>query len=463
MNPGILGGKGQGMTSFRRGDKQCCRPAGRNRVWMLSAPLLPALLILLSACGHVVGVMQPVGTTVAGASKVDMLVLTTRRPSGNPATLYGGARAQSFSLNDITISIPPDANRKAGDVQWPSHLPPDPSREFTTLAVRPLPPTQAAGSAWLAKNLPKSRDVLVFVHGFNNRYEDAVYRFAQIMHDSHADAAPVLFTWPSGGRLYDYNYDRESTIYSRDGLEQTLHILARDPRIHEVSILAHSMGTWLAMEALRQMAIREGRVEPKIKNVILASPDIDIDVFAKQWSDLGAHRPAFTVFVSRDDRALAISRLIAGNVNRLGQINPNVEPYRSAAEKAGITFIDLTDLKTTDSGMNHGKFAASPEIVKAIGTRLVAGQTLTQSEIGLGDAVSILTAGTAKAVGTGVGLAVSAPLAVVDPNTRANLTGQADSLAQQVSDPTGVSNDARSTAGEELMTDDPRQKKPAGQ
>ena len=78
--------------------------------------------------------------------------------------------------------------------------------------------------------------------------------------------------------------------------------------------MAHSMGTWLAMESLRQMAIRDGRVQPKIKNVILASPDIDVDVFARQWTELGDKRPKFTIFVSQDDRALQVSRLISGDV-----------------------------------------------------------------------------------------------------------------------------------------------------
>jgi esterase/lipase superfamily enzyme len=98
--------------------------------------------------------------------------------------------------------------------------------------------------------------------------------------------------------------------------------------------MAHSMGTWLAMESLRQMAIRDGRVAPKIDNVILASPDIDVDVFARQWTEMGEHRPKFTIFVSQDDRALAASRFISGDVQRLGQINPAEEPYRSKLEKA---------------------------------------------------------------------------------------------------------------------------------
>jgi esterase/lipase superfamily enzyme len=422
---------------------------GWQRLSHVVALLTP--LFLLTACGHPVGVLVPVSDTVPGTTITDLLVVTTREPSGNPGTLYSGRRDPQFSLDEIKVSIPPDKNRKVGEVQWPKRLPANPATDFATVAVDHLPPTRKAASAWLDHNLPKSRDVLVFVHGFNNSYEDAVYRFAQIFHDSKTDAAPVLFTWPSAARLFDYNYDRESTIYSRDALESLLRGLAKNPHVHEVSVLAHSMGTWLAMESLRQMAIRDGRVAPKIKNVIFASPDIDVDVFARQWHDLGKNRPKFTVFVSQDDRALAISRFIAGNVNRLGQINPEKEPYRSAAEKYGITFIDLTKLRTNDS-TNHAKFAESPEVVRAIGTRLVAGQSLTQSEIGLGDDITILAAGTAKAVGTGVGLAASVPISIVDPHTRRNLKSQVDDLTGQIGGAAGMRQNGASQTADEFFS-----------
>src|ERR671924_419438 len=193
------------------------------------------------------------------------------------ALIYPKERGQvQVILEAIKVSIPPDSQRKAGEVAWPRRLPPDPAKDFATVEVNRLEPTREAGFAWLQKNLPKSHDVLVFVHGFNNTYEDSVYRFAQIVHDSKVDAAPILFTWPSGASVFDYNYDRESTTYSRDGLENMLRLLAHNPQVREVTVLAHSMGTWLAMESLRQMAIRDGRVAPKIRNVILASPDIDI-------------------------------------------------------------------------------------------------------------------------------------------------------------------------------------------
>jgi esterase/lipase superfamily enzyme len=420
-------------------------PVSRWRAPILA--LFGLLTVAIAGCGHVVGVLQPVSAKAPGTSRVDMLVVTTRAPSKDPRLLYTGRRDQNYSVDEISVSIPPDSTRKIGEVQWPRRLPPNPEKDFTTVAVKRLPPEATSGRAWLHRNLPKNGKVLVFVHGFNNRYGDAVYRFAQIMHDSGADAAPILFTWPSAGKLFDYNYDRESTIYSRDGLETVLRFLAEDPQVSEVTVLAHSMGTWLAMESLRQMAIRDGRVAPKIKSVILASPDIDVDVFGRQFRDLGNRHPKFTVFVSRDDRALAVSRFVAGNVNRLGQIDPEAEPYRSEAMKDGISFIDLTRLKAPGGDLNHDKFATSPQIVRAIGTRLVNGQSLSESKIGLGDSITILAAGTAKAVGTGAGLLVSTPLSVVDPATRRNLGSQADDFAEQLGAATRPDDGYRASAG----------------
>ena len=84
-------------------------------------------------------------------------------------------------------------------------------------------------------------------------FEEAVYRLAQIADDLHAPAVPLLFTWPSRGKLLAYGYDRESATYSRDALEALLQKLARDPEVREVSVLAHSMGNWATLEALRQM------------------------------------------------------------------------------------------------------------------------------------------------------------------------------------------------------------------
>jgi esterase/lipase superfamily enzyme len=382
---------------------------------------VPALLLfalVLGGCaGHARGVMAPVLTTGAtGGSKVDMLVVTSRVPSDDPATLFTGERSPRPYLNEITVSIPSDKYRKAGSVQWPKRLPPNPETEFAVTNVRQLNSVED-GRSWFRKHTVGGH-ALVFVHGFNNRYEDSVFRFAQIVHDSGAQVAPILFTWPSRASVFDYNYDKESTNYSRVAFEQTLRTLAKDPDVKDITVMAHSMGTWLAVESLRQMAIRDGRVAAKIDNVILASPDIDVDVFARQWTEMGEKRPQFTIFVSQDDRALAASRFISGDVQRLGAINPADEPYRTQLEKAGITVIDLTKVKSGDR-LNHGKFAESPQVVQLIGQRLVTGQTLTDSNVSLGQGITAVVAGTVSTVGKVAATTVAAPLTVLEQQNQA--------------------------------------------
>lgn len=409
-----------------------------RRIFSWSAPALLVLVSLLTGCAsRPEGVLVPVGDTASpGTTKVNLVVATTRRPSDNPGILFSGERDKLVSLNEIVVSIPPEKNRKAGEVQWPKKLPPNPQKDFTTVSVTPVK-TDVEMAGWVRPHLTKSRRVMVFVHGFNNTFEDSVYRFAQIVHDSGADVAPVIFTWPSRASVFDYNYDKESTNYSRDALEQILRAIVREPEVKDITVMAHSMGSWLTVEALRQMAIRDGRVNAKITDVILASPDLDVDVFSKQFLAMGKQHPRFTLFTSRDDKALALSRRISGNIDRLGQIDPSIEPYRSELERAGITVIDLTQLKAGDR-LNHGKFAASPEVVQLIGQRLVAGQTITDSQVGLGDRLGAVAIGTAQGVGTAASLVVTAPIAVFDPNTRKTYDEQIDRFGRAVGNTVGA-------------------------
>ena len=399
-----------------------------------SVAVVLALATSVVACGSVRGVLVPNDQTVPGARRVDMLVATTRERT-NSAEMFSGARGQGLAFASIAVSIPPASARQVGEVQWPRQVPGNPATDFVTLKADVVDRSEAL--SWFqrtVRGVPR-RQVLVFIHGFNNRFEDAVFRFAQVVHDSDAPVVPVLFTWPSRGSVLAYGYDRESTLYSRNALEKLLNAIARDPAVSEISILAHSMGNSLALETLRQMAIRDGRVAPKIRNVLLAAPDVDVDLAKEAIMDMGpkTKRPSFTLFVSQDDRALAVSRRVWGSSARLGAINPDQEPFRTQIERADVTVVDLTKLRAGDA-LHHGKFAESPEVVRLIGKRLAEGQAVSGSRIGLGDRIIQLTAGTAAAVGTAAGLAVSAPVAILDQQTRESLGEHAEGLGRSLSD-----------------------------
>ncbi len=411
------------MTNSDIGDARAAS-TGRLQRLILCLPL-----VIISGCGgHPKGVLTPIAETSADASRVDMLITTTRGRSETPGEMFTGERARAPTFADITVSIPPV--RKVGDVAWPKKLPPNPVTDFATLKADEL--TKDEAKTWLNASVRKSpdRSVLVFIHGFNNRFEDSVYRFAQIVHDSGVKSAPVLVTWPSRGSLLAYGYDRESTNYTRNALESLFQYLAADKEVKEVSILAHSMGNWLTLEALRQMAIRNDRLPAKFKNVMLAAPDVDVDVFRSQIEDMGDKHPQFTLFVSQDDRALAFSRRVWGDIPRLGSIDPEQAPYKQELADNDITVIDLTKVKAGDS-MHHGKFAESPQVVQLIGARISEGQTLTDSKMGLGDHLIAGTTGAAVAAGNAAGLILAAPVAIVDQATRDNYAHHVSGLAGQ--------------------------------
>lgn len=383
-------------------------------------------LTLAGCAGRPMGNLIVTSATAPGASAVEMLVATTRQDTlSPPGVLYNGERRTGLAFADIAVSIPPDAVRKAGEVQWPSSPPGDPARDFVTLRADRLDLKQAVAAFNTRVRKSPTRHVLVFVHGYNTRFEEAVYRFAQIVHDAGAPVVPVLFTWPSRGRLFDYAYDRDSAMFSRDALEAMLQAMIDDPNVGSVSILAHSMGNFVTVEALRQMTIRKRTLSPKIRDIMLASPDIDFDVFRREIAEIeiSDKSPPITLFVSKDDRALSASSLLAGNEPRLGAVDVHAEPYRTVLEKARVHVVDLTAVNSEDP-LNHGKFASS-EVVKAIGQRLANGQTLNDARLTLGERFGGVAQGAAGAVGKAATLAISAPAAIIDPNTRETLEDQA--------------------------------------
>ena len=395
--------------------------------------------VLLASCAerpH--GVLTPTGAQAPGTSRVDMLIATTRDSVGaQPGELFTGERGDGLAFADIAISLPPDSTRKIGDVQWPESNPPDPMRDFVTLHADRL--DRAAAVARFDARVAKAphRQVLVFVHGFNTRFEEAVYRFAQIVHDSGTTALPVLFTWPSRGKLLAYGYDHESASYSRDELEEVLQNLARDKSVGEISILAHSMGNWVTIEALRQMAIRNHGLPAKITSVMLAAPDVDFDVFQRQIAQIGSASARFTIFVSRDDQALAASRRVWGDKPRLGAIDPETAPYKQDLHADRVLVEDLTGVSSDDT-LNHGTFAQAPEVVRLIGRRLAGGQALTDGGSGVGDKFGQIAVGAAGAVGSAAGVAISAPFAVIDPRTRENLGENFEHVGSNLGDAVGA-------------------------
>ncbi|HMM92781.1 alpha/beta hydrolase [Bradyrhizobium sp.] len=345
---------------------------------MLRFLILTAAALTCGACAGIPDqMMRPVDVAADGATQVPILVATTRQAvPDNPGTMFNGERASTVSYATVTISIPPNATRTVGHVQWPASAPGNPQREFVTAAASYIDKAEFSSAITRAAQAGRTK-VLIFVHGFNNRFDEAVFRFAQIVHDSKSQAIPVLYTWPSRGEvaLSAYTYDRESANYSRDALEQLLAALSRDPNVAEINIVAHSMGNWVALEALRarsiQMAAAANRDRSsKLKNALLVAPDIDVDVFRSEIQRMGPYRPRIELFVSRDDTALDVSKIIWGGVPRMGDVNVHEEPYRSELARDNIVVFDLTKLRTSGDNAHSRAFDDITDVMTMIEQRL---------------------------------------------------------------------------------------------
>ncbi|WP_246252370.1 alpha/beta hydrolase [Ancylobacter pratisalsi] len=338
---------------------------------MVRASVIVLTAGVLAGCASRPGpdALTAVENSVPGTKEHVILVASARERDPKPGIFYNGERSEELSFARIDVSVPPA--HKPGMVEFTKQGQiPDPA---TDMVVRDAVyrETDAQFVADLKTELARrpvgDKDVFIFVHGYNNLFSEALFRFVQMAEDSKSPAVPVLFTWASRGSTADYVYDTNSATAARDRLEETIR-LALASGAEEVSILAHSMGNWVTVEALRQIQISGNKLPPsRMGNIILASPDIDVDVFKTQLKRFGKPDKPFIVIVSRDDKALGFSDFIAGGKPRLGAYTNDADLV-----SLGAVVVDMTDVKATD-GFNHGKFAQLAEMAPEL-RGMVAGK-----------------------------------------------------------------------------------------
>jgi hypothetical protein len=130
----------------------------------------------------------------------------------------------------------------------------------------------------------KMNEALVFVHGYNTSFEEALYRNAQIIYDlKYTRGISVLFSWASNGEIEDYLYDSNSALNARASFLLVLRTL-RAAGIDKIHILAHSMGNLVVLEALAGEARTANPLN--IAQLIMAAPDVDYDAFKQMAPDL---------------------------------------------------------------------------------------------------------------------------------------------------------------------------------
>ncbi|WP_299372420.1 alpha/beta fold hydrolase [uncultured Tateyamaria sp.] len=276
----------------------------------------------------------------------------------NEAGEFGIGRSETLSLIEATVSIPPE--RSLGTVS-DGFDKPKPERDFALAEM-----SRFASAAGFSQRLSQeikaqardSRDVVVFVHGFNNSFSDSAFRMAQLAHDLELPGAHVSYSWPSRGNPLGYEYDRDSALFARDGLADLL-VAIRAAGQPNIIVVAHSMGSALVMETFRQREIADpGWVGRNIDGVILMSPDVNIDVFRSQFERIQTIPDPFVVFVSRKDAVLRLSSRLRGQKTQLGNIQ-----NADAIADLPITVVDVSAFSDRRSG-NHFVAGSSPALIQ---------------------------------------------------------------------------------------------------
>lgn len=337
-----------------------------NRLKILA---LFALCTFLSACGRppeLIGIDNPEVpvASVQTATKHKIFLTSTRQATETVGAFFSAERAPELGLASVVVSVPP--NHVVGELNRPKQLPPDPRTEFAIIEPTIYPTENsfvAAINKQLAMRPPGSRDILFFVHGYNNTTSDALLRLGQFVEDTNYQGVAVLFDWASAVKVSRYVYDLNSALIARPQINKISKMLS-STNAEGYSVFAHSMGGFLIMEAVKEQ-VAHGRFNSsnRLRNIILASPDIDIDLFRVQLDEIKVGKDFLFVLISEDDSALRTSRRIAGGVPRVGATDAN------QLAELGVIAIDLSKVDDSASG-SHSKFAGSPDVVQLLGRGL---------------------------------------------------------------------------------------------
>jgi esterase/lipase superfamily enzyme len=231
--------------------------------------------------------------------------------------------------------------------------------------------------------LTPRKEVFIYVHGYHNSFADAAFAMGELWHFLGRIGVPIIYTWPAGHPgLFGYTYDRESSEFTVHHFRTLLEIIASYPEVEKIHLIAHSRGTDVAVSAVRELTIgaRTAQINPrekyKIHNLVLAAPDLDMEVAAQRIMGdklpLSVHR--FTVYSSPEDKAIGIaSRLFASPRGRLGTFGQDQlkGALRTAIEysEANVALVNFTaaaDTVFSGEAYGHSYFRDAPTVASDV-------------------------------------------------------------------------------------------------
>ncbi len=391
--------------------------------WRDMALLLACLPVMLGCAGPIrlapaptlyqVGTPFPAADVPPAFRTVDpqILYLTDRAPDIVDGRLvgYSFARSDSMVLGQARVRFgdlgdwPALVARSQSEATRSQTLVTEGYAEIVRFPATPLPvqevgdttvidPAQASAYAQqmgamqqaVAAQLALSprKEIIVYVHGFNNSLEDGLTTTASLWHYAGRIGVPISYSWPAGNPgLTAYFKDSESGEFSTYHFKEFLRAVAGIADVERIKIVAHSRGADLVMTGLREMVIfergagRDPRQSLKIDTLILAAPDLDFGVVQQRLvaeATVASVRQV-TVYLNPRDGALGLAQFLTSGI-RVGRLAPDDFTDQEWRRMGVLGNVHFVDVEAAGGKLGHGYFRDNPAVLSDIILTLRTGE-----------------------------------------------------------------------------------------
>lgn len=268
------------------------------------------------------------------------------------------AKKYPLQVGYCDVTIPP--NHAKGRLESPSWLKMEWKQdERKHVILQSIEPDQEESYFNnLAQRLKDSskNEVLVFIHGYNVTFADAVRRTAQLYHDLEFPGVPLCYSWPSSGTLTGYTHDEATVGWTVAHLEKFLADIHQRSKAQKIHLIAHSMGNRALVGALERLVLRDKNAGDYLGQIVLAAPDVDSGELSNRYiPTIISNVERMTLYTSQNDRALLASATLHG-ATRAG--------YQPASELI-FPGVETIDVSSIDTGLlGHSYYGEHPDLIR---------------------------------------------------------------------------------------------------